>query len=211
MKPLTKSQEKVLRYIADFAREKGFPPSVREIGAALGGIKSSTVAYYIKVLIKKGKLERGSSRARDLRLASPLATYGLSGLGCRGYPILGKVPAGRPNLLEDEVEDTLWLDERLGRSKDSYLCRVKGDSMTGAGIFDGDLLVVRPQKVVETGSIVVAVTPEGEGTVKFLRQKGGLFFLEAANPAYPPISSPFEVAGKVISLVRKFGERRANN
>ncbi|MBI5244521.1 MAG: repressor LexA [Elusimicrobia bacterium] len=203
MRPLTKSQERVLRFIADFAGEQGFPPTVREIGAALDGIKSSTVAYYIRVLIKKGKLERGSSRARDLRLAAAPATFGISGIGTRGHPILGGVPAGRPNLVEENVEDILWLDERISRSKDSYLLRVKGDSMMDLGILEGDLVVVKPQKVAESGDIVVAATPDGEGTVKTLRRKDGRLFLEAANPKHSPIPEPFEVAGKVIAVIRR--------
>lgn len=192
-----------MRFIVDFARDHGFPPTVREIGSAFGGIKSSTVAYYIKVLVKKGKLERGSSRARDLRLASPASTYGISGTGTRGCPILGRFPAGRPNLVQEEIEDTLWLDERIARSKDTYIVRVKGNSMTGRGILDGDLAVVRPQKNADTGEIVVAVTPEGEGTIKTLRRKGDNFYLEAANPNYPNVYQPFEIVGKVISIIRQ--------
>src|SRR4051812_8651075 len=113
MRPLTESQERILRTINDFTRANGMPPSFREIGAALNGIKSSTVFYYIKVLIKKGFLRQGSSRARDLRLASPAAAVGLTGVGTRALPLLGHVPAGKPNLITEEVEDTIWLDERL--------------------------------------------------------------------------------------------------
>lgn len=200
---LSKGQERVLRFIADFAREQGFPPTVREIGAALNGIKSSTVARYIKVLIKKGKLERGSSRARDLRLGSGFSTYGMSGVGTRGHPLLGTVPAGRPNLAEESVEDMIWLDDRISKSKDSYLLRVKGDSMIGAGILDGDLVVVKPQKTAEHGEIVVAITPDGEGTVKRLSCKGAAPRLEPANPNYEPIPQPFEVSGKVIAVIRR--------
>src|SRR3981081_3590241 len=106
MHPLSEKQKKVLRFIAEFARENAYPPSFREIGAGCGGIKSSTVAYYIKVLTRKGVLSQGSSKARDLKLASTSATCGLAGLGIRGYPILGRIPAGKPNLIEEEIEDT---------------------------------------------------------------------------------------------------------
>lgn len=203
MEQLTKSQERVLRFISDFAREQGFPPTVREIGSALDGIKSSTVARYIKVLIKKGKLERGSSRARDLRLTSPTATYGMTGLGMRGHPVLGSVPAGKPNLVEQNFEDMIWLDDRISRSKDSYLLRVKGDSMIGVGIMEGDLVVVKPQKAASSGEIVVAMTPDGEGTVKTLSDKGNSPCLVAANPNYAPIPGPFEIVGKVIGVIRR--------
>jgi repressor LexA len=203
MDALTPGQEKIFRFIADFSRERGFPPSVREIGRACGGIKSSTVAYYIGVLGKKGVLIRGSSRARDLRLSDGPATYGLTGMGTRGLPVLGQVPAGRPNLAQDEVEDTVWLDERVSRSKDSYLLKVKGDSMIGAGILEGDMIVVRPQPAAESGEVVVALTPEGEGTVKTLRRSPKGDVLEAANPRYAPIPMPFRVVGKVVGLVRR--------
>jgi repressor LexA len=204
MSDMTPRQEKILRFVVDFSRQKGFPPSVREIGRGCGGIKSSTVAYFLDVLEKKGLLSRGSSRARDLRLARGTATYGLSGIGTRGHPVLGRVPAGPPNLAQDEVEDTIWLDDRLSKAKDAYLLHVKGDSMTGAGLLDGDMIMVRPQDTAESGEIVVAVTPEGEGTVKTFRRSEKGTFLEPANPRYSPISGPFRIVGKVTGLFRKF-------
>jgi repressor LexA len=203
MHALSEKQEKILRFIAEFARENACPPSFREIGAGCGGIKSSTVAYYIKVLTKKGVLRRGSSKARDLKLASASATCGLAGLGTRGYPILGRIPTGKPSLMEEEIEDTLWLDERLCRSREAYLFRNTGDSMIGAGIFDGDLAIVRPQGTADPDAIVVARTPEGEGTIKTLRRKGQIYYLEAENPKYASIHLPFEVVGKVIGVIRR--------
>jgi repressor LexA len=204
METLTKKQEQVLQFIAHFAKEQGFPPSVREIGTALGGIKSSTVAQHIKALIKKGKIERGSSRARDIRLSSAFTSYGIAGAGVRGHPVFGRVPAGKPNVVDEEVEDVIWLDERVSRSKDSYLIRVNGDSMINAGIMSGDLLVVRPQKSADPGTIVVARTPDGEVTVKRLTKKAEKFYLEPANPKYNPILEPFEVVGKVMASIRRF-------
>jgi repressor LexA len=203
MRPLTENQERILRLIAEFTRENGYPPSFREIGAAFGGIKSSTVAYYIKVLIKKGVLRQSSSKARGLKLASPVTSCGLAGLGTRGYPILGTIPSGKPNLIEEEIEDTVWLDERLCRSREAYLLRITGDSMTGAGIFDRDLVIVRPQRTADPGTIVVARTPDGEGTVKTLRQQGHSYCLVAENPKYESIHQPFDVVGKVMGVIRR--------
>jgi len=203
MKSLTKSQANVLRFINDFSRENGMPPSYSEIGAALGKIKSSTVFYYIQVLIKKGFLRQGSSRARDLRLASPVTAAGLTGVGTRGCHVLGQVPAGKPALAQEEIEDTLWLDERLCKAKDTYLLRVKGDSMIGVGINDKDLVMVRPQKEADPGEIVVALVDNDEGTVKTLRGKGSNAYLEAANPNYEPITGEFQIVGKVIGVIRK--------
>jgi len=203
MHSLSEKQERILRFIAEFARENACPPSFREIGAACGGIKSSTVAYYIKVLTKKGVLRQSSSKARDLKLASASATCGLAGLGTRGYPILGRIPAGKPNLIEEEIEDTLWLDERLCRSREAYLLRITGDSMIGAGVFHGDLVIVRAQRTADPGDIVVARTPDGEGTVKTLRQKGQTYCLPAENPKYALIHQPFDVVGKVVGVIRR--------
>jgi repressor LexA len=203
MHSLSEKQERILRFIAEFARENACPPSFREIGAACGGIKSSTVAYHIKVLTTKGILRRGSAKARALKLASTSMTYGLTGLGTRAYPILGRIPAGKPNLIEDEIEDTLWLDERLCRSREAYLLRITGDSMIGAGVFHGDLVIVRAQRTADPGDIVAARTPDGEGTIKTLFQKGRTYCLAAENPKYPLIHPPFDVVGKVMGVIRR--------
>ena len=208
MLSLSEKQQKVLRFIADYARENACPPSFREIGAGCGGIKSSTVAYYIKVLTKKGILRQRSSKARGLKLAASSAVCGLVGLGTRGYPILGRIPAGKPNLIAEEIEDTLWLDERLCRSREAYLLRIKGDSMIGAGVFHGDLVIVRAQRTAAPGDIVVARTSDGEGTVKTLRQKGQTYCLAAENPKYALIDPPFDVVGKVMGVIRRLSKKR---
>src|SRR5262249_5640731 len=148
MHPLSQKQRKILRFIVNFARKNGFQPTFREIGAAFEGIKSSTVAYYIEVLRKKGILRQGSSKARALKLASPATIRGLTGVRIRAYPILGRVWAGRPG--------------RPGPtgSPKAYLLQISGDSMIGAGIHDGDLVIVQPQGSARSGEIVVATTPD---------------------------------------------------
>src|SRR5262249_265624 len=132
MHSLSRKQQKVLRFIGDFAGKQGYPPSFREIGAAFGGIKSSTVAYYIKVLKKKGTIRQSSSKARALKLASSASIPGLTGIRIRAYPILGSVSAGKPG-------------SSGPRGAKAYLLRISGNSMVGAGIHDGDLVIVRPQ------------------------------------------------------------------
>ncbi|MBI3551584.1 MAG: repressor LexA [Elusimicrobia bacterium] len=202
METLTERQAEVLNFIVSFAREHGFPPSIREIAADLK-LCSSTVQQFVDVLIRKGKLEREPSQRRNLRLGAGLATHGIAGLGSRAHPILGSAPAGRPNLAQEDVEGMLWLDETVSRSKDSYILKIKGDSMIGAGILSGDLIVVRPQKAPDFNSVVVAQTEDGEVTVKYLRKDANGPFLEAANPAYSPIRSPFQVVGRVVSVIRR--------
>jgi repressor LexA len=207
MNDLTGKQESILRFIADFTRRNGGQPSYREIADGRR-ITVGTVQHYIRALAKKGVIKPPSYRARGLRLTSGPPLRGLSGAGIRGYAILGGVPAGKPNLIHEDVEDTVWLDERLCMSRDAYLLRVKGDSMIGAGILDGDLAVVRPQKTADPGEIVVARTPEGEGTVKTLRKKAGRYFLQPENPRYPPIHGHFDVVGKVVAVLRQHVRRR---
>jgi len=112
---LSQKQGKILRFIAGFARKNGYPPTFREIGAAFDGIKSSTVAYYIKVLTRKGMLTQAASKARALKLASPATIHGLAGVRIRAYPILGRVPAGSPGK-----------PGRRGSPK-AYLLRISGD------------------------------------------------------------------------------------
>ena len=190
MHPLSPKQDKILRFIVNFARKNGFQPTFREIGAAFEGIKSSTVAYYINVLRKKGFLGRGSSKARALELASPATIRGLTGVSIRAYPILGRVPAGRPG--------------RRGPrgSPKAYLLRISGDSMMGAGIHDGDLVIVQPQSSARSGEIVVATTPNREWTVKRLRRIRQVYRLEAENPRFASIRQPFKIVGRVMGLFR---------
>jgi repressor LexA len=190
MHPLSQKQDKILRFIVNFARKNGFQPTFREIGAAFEGIKSSTVAYYINVLRKKGFLGRGSSKARALELASPATIRGLTGVRIRAYPILGRVPAGRPG--------------RRGPrgSPKAYLLRISGDSMIGAGIRDGDLVIVQPQSTARSAEIVVATTPNREWTVKRLRRIRQVYRLEAENPRFASIRQPFKIVGRVMGLFR---------
>jgi len=190
MHPLSEKQANVLRFIVNFARKNGYQPSFREIGAAFEGIKSSTVAYYIKVLRKKGILRQGSSKARALKLASPATVRGLSGVRIRAYPILGRVPAGSPGR-----------PGRRGTPK-AYSLRISGDSMIGAGIHDGDLVIVQQKRSARSGEIVVATTPDGEWTVKRLRRRRQGYRLEPENRKFAPIGQPFKVVGRVMGVFR---------
>ena len=190
MHPLSKNQGKILRFIVNFARKNGFQPTFREIGAAFEGIKSSTVAYYIKVLRKKGVLRQGSSKARALKLASPATISGLTGVRIRAYPILGRVPAGKPG------------SPGPRENPKAYLLRISGDSMTGAGIHDGDLVIVQTKASARSGEIVVATTPDGDWTVKRLRRRGRVYRLEPENRKFASIDRPFKIVGRVMGVFR---------
>jgi repressor LexA len=191
MQALTHRQGRIFRFIVNFARKNGFQPSFREIGAAFQGIKSSTVAYYIKVLRKKGILRQGPSKARALQLASPATIPGLTGVRIRVYPILGRVPAGRPGKPGSR-----------GYPK-AYVLRISGDSMIGAGIHDGDSVIVQQKHSARSGEIVVATTPDGNWTVKRLRRRRRVYRLESENRKSPSIDRPFKIVGKVMGVFRR--------
>ncbi|MDE2293403.1 MAG: transcriptional repressor LexA [Elusimicrobia bacterium] len=188
----TPLQRRMLGAIADFVEEHGFPPSIRELGRRLRITSPSSVAYHLRVLEEAGLLKRAGSLSRGMTLSSPP----------NSLPILGRVAAGTGIVAEEDVEGHVSLDRDARRGAD-FLLRVKGDSMTGAGILEGDLVQVRRQDDARDGEIVVALVGE-EGVVKRLRRRGAPPALESENPAYAPIPGPFQVVGKVVGLLRRY-------
>ena len=218
--PLTSRQRQVLAWIEAAARREGAPPTVREIGAALGMRSTGSVRTHLAALRRKGYL--GSPRARRHRglvlghrsrsaLAPVERDRERPGAGALAVPvpILGRVAAGPTMLAEENLEGTLLLGQgMLPRSGDVFALRVKGESMTGAGILDGDLVLVRSQPRAEAGEIVGAMV-DGEVTVKYYRPEGGRIRLEPANPAMRPIlldaaSGPVSFLGRVVGVVRQY-------
>jgi repressor LexA len=214
---LTKKQEEVLEFIRERVREDGAPPTIREIGERFRFRSTGTVRDYLRALEKKGYLRLQGGRARGIELAP--------GLRERRVPILGRVAAGVPILAEENLEGHLDLDRsmRPERGGTYFALRVQGDSMTGAGILDGDFVVVRSKETAEPGAIVVALV-DGEVTVKRLgkqsrksrkgkmqRTKGpredrsGLWLLPE-NPKYEPIrvTEDTRILGEVATLVRDY-------
>lgn len=191
-KEITELQQRILDFIGASLEEKGYPPSIREIGRRLRITSPSSVAYHLRVLEAAGLLKREGAISRGMTLPAPL-----------GLPILGRVAAGSGVIAAEDAEGHVHLDKDLRRGAD-YILRVKGDSMTGAGIFEGDLVQVRRQDTAQDGEIVVALTADGEeGVVKRLRRKGTPALL-SENPAYAPITGPFTVVGKVVGLLRSY-------
>lgn len=199
--PLTRSQRQVLAFIREFIARRRFAPTAREIAARFG-IAEKNGFYYLDVLARKGYLRRGKHQPRRIELlGEPLPRTPAR------VPVLGRVPAGSPLEAVEEIEEELFLDPSLLGEGEFFSLRVKGDSMEGAHICDGDYVLVRAQQNAEGGEIVVAVI-DGEATVKRFRRQRGKVKLEAANPSYPPISVPadspnFRIAGKVIGVFRK--------
>jgi repressor LexA len=195
--PLTDRQQKLLDFIRDYIRGKGHPPTFREIGRAFGFRSTGTVRDHLHALERKGHLRALHGKSRGLL---PQDAF-------QGLPILGRVPAGGPLLVEENVEGTLNLSQDFGGER-VFALKVQGDSMIEAGIMEGDLVVVRAQEQAEPGQIVVAHL-NGEATVKKLVRRGSKLWLQPANPRYKRIVVEGEtrIVGRVIGVIRSY-ERR---
>jgi repressor LexA len=213
---LTQRQRRVLEVIRDSIDRRGYPPSVREIGEAVGLSSASSVAHQLSVLQKKGWLRRDPNRPRalDVRLPedSPHATPALSdlagaapeGMSAPTYvPLVGRIAAGGPVLAEQAVEDVFPLPRELVGEGTLFMLKVVGDSMVEAAICDGDWVVVRQQPTAENGEIVAAMI-DGEATVKTYKRRDGHVWLLPHNPAYEPIpGDDATVLGRVVSVLRR--------
>jgi repressor LexA len=207
---LTTRQRRILDYIRETVQTRGYPPTVREIGEAVGLVSPSSVAYQMGVLQKKGYLRKDANRPRavdvrppselmmhdeaDARAARPAPAY---------VPVLGRIAAGGPILAEQEVEDVFPLPREIVGEGTLFLLAVKGDSMLDAAICDGDWVVVRQQPEANNGEIVAAML-EGEATVKTYRYRDGHVWLMPHNPAFEPIpGDDASILGKVVAVLRR--------
>jgi repressor LexA len=201
---LSTRQQEVLDYISSMVESRGYPPSVREIGEALGLSSPSTVHSHLSTLVRLGYLRRDPSKPRAIEVvdATP-ATAMLTG-PTRDVPLVGRIAAGSPILAEEDVEDVLTLPEQLVGTGPVFMLRVRGDSMVNADILDGDLVVVRRQPTAENGEIVAALIDGEEATVKHLERRSDTIVLHPANEHYEPMvfSEGVEVLGKVVSVLR---------
>lgn len=211
---LSERQQQVLDYIRKTVAGRGYPPSVREIGEALGLSSPSTVHSHLTALVAAGALHRDPSKPRaivvveeaQLDSAATAADAPSRPGRVRDVPVLGRIAAGTPILAAEQVEEVIPLPVDLVGSDPVFLLEVKGDSMVDAGILDGDLVAVRSQKDARDGEIVAALIDGEEATVKRLRRRGGKVILEAENPAYEPLvySDGVELVGKVVSVLRRY-------
>jgi len=199
---LTERQHKILDYIRYVTKVRNYPPSVREIGEAVGLSSSSTVHNHLNQLERRGLIKRDPSKSRTVQLVQD-AELDQQRRNAVSVPIVGHVAAGPPILAEQNIEEHVLLSSEL--AKDGYfMLRVRGDSMVNAGILDGDLVLVRPQQEAPNGSIVVALL-EGEATVKRIERSNGHVKLIAENPAYQPIvTSSVTLVGVVRGVIRLF-------
>lgn len=204
MSELTARQRHILEFIRKTAGDRGYPPSVREIGDAVGLQSPSSVHAQLATLARLGYLRKDPTRPRAIRVAMDAAGVPIDTRGVRSVPLVGQIAAGAPIIAQEHIEEALPLPEELLGSGTLFALRVKGDSMIEAGIFDGDIVVVREQPTADDGEIVAALVDGEEATVKRLRRRGGRVLLEAANPAYAPIEADeVRVLGRVVTVLRK--------
>ena len=196
MTDLTARQEQVLRFIREFTRANGYPPTVREIGSELELSSPSTVHVHLGNLERLGFIRRDPSKPRALELVDAPRPP-------RPLPLVGQVAAGVPILAEQNIEDYVDVPALLRRSDDDFLLRVEGDSMIDAGIHNDDLIVVHRQATAENGDIVVALVGDEATTKRFFRE-GSRIRLQPANDLYEPIVlDQVDLVGKVVGVLRR--------
>jgi repressor LexA len=208
---LTDRQRQALHFIAETVSERGYPPSVREIGEALGLASSSTVHSHIQALQRKGYLKVDATKPRAIELLyDPDTELPLERAAARSVPLLGRIAAGAPILAEENVEELYPMPADLVGDGNVFMLEVHGDSMIEAGIHDGDYVIVRQQPTAHSGEIVAAMMPSEygdapEATVKTIRHRGGAVVFEPANQAFDPFEAPpgTEVIGKVVAVFRR--------
>ena len=205
MVKLTPKQQQIYDYILSFTNQHGYPPSVREIGAAVGLKSPSTVHFHMKGLEEAGVIVKAEGKTRAISL--PGASMGPvaeeEDPHANQIPILGNVAAGTPILAQECIEDYLTFDT-AGLSGEHFALTVRGESMLNAGILPGDLVVVHSQPTAQHGEIVVALIDD-EATVKRLSLKSGQVWLLPENEAYSPIDGTYaQILGKVAAVVRRY-------
>ena len=205
MANLTRRQQEIYNFILAFTNEHGYPPSVREIGTAVGLKSPSTVHFHMKGLEESGLIVKAEGKTRAISLpGAPLsAVEEESDPHANQVPIVGNVAAGSPILAQEYIEDYLTFDTQ-GLSGEHFALTVRGESMLGAGILPDDLVVVHRQQEARNGEIVVALF-EDEATVKTLSRKNGEVWLLPENPDYEPIDGTnAQIIGRVVGLVRRY-------
>jgi len=199
---LTKRQQEIYDFIKRYSARHGYPPTVRDIGKAVGLASSSTVHQHLGNLERIGLLKRDPSKPRAIELLDRAAQELRRVVRPDGLPMLGVVAAGRPILAEENIEEYVAVPAAAGGSDGEYLLRVRGESMKNAGIIEGDLVVVRPQDSADDGDIVVALVGE-EATVKRYFRERDHVRLQPENDDMEPIRSrEVHVLGKVVGLMR---------
>jgi repressor LexA len=196
---LTKRQKEIFEFVKRYSARHGYPPTVRDIGKAIGLTSSSTVHAHLANLEKLGLLRRDPSKPRAIELLVDKAKAAVTG----AVPVVGQVAAGQPVLAEENIEEYVQIPDQAGGDEGEFVLRITGESMQGAGIYDGDHVVVRRQDTATNGDIVVALVGE-EATVKRFFKESDHVRLQPENPAQEPIRTPdAQVLGKVVGVLRR--------
>jgi len=200
---LTKRQQEIFDFIRRYSAKYGYPPTVRDIGKAVGLASSSTVHAHLANLEKIGLLRRDPSKPRAIELLDRAVGTVRGVIGAEGLPVLGAVAAGQPMLAEENIEEYVTIPDIAGGREGEYLLRIRGDSMVEAGILEGDHVVVHPQDTAQDGQIVVALLGE-EATVKRYFKEPDHIRLQPENETMEPIrSKEVKVLGRVVGLLRQ--------
>ena len=199
---LTPRQRRILEFIAETVRSRGYPPTVREIGEAVGLTSSSSVHAQLATLERRGHLRKDPTKPRAMALSDPPRAQGVV------VPLVGRIAAGEPLLAEENVEDHLVVPMGFAGDAEHFALTVQGDSMIGAGILDGDVVIVRSGTAADDGAVVVALLPgpaEDEATVKRLKRTKGRVMLVPENPSLKPFEMDPEgrIIGTVVAVLRK--------
>jgi len=194
---LTPKQTKVLEFIRKRLRQN-FPPTIREIAKELGFSSTGTVRDYLAALQKKGYLKRLNNKSRAIEL--------LKG-NLDKIPIIANIAAGQPDLAYEDIQGFVEPSQILpGQAgfNDTFALKIKGDSMIDAGIMDGDIAIIKKEQTANNSEIIAALLDNNEVTLKRLRQKDNVFFLEPANKNYQPIYKDFTVIGRLVTIIRRY-------
>jgi|TARA_B100002003_G_scaffold111736_1_gene103450 repressor LexA len=206
-KDLTDRQRQILYFVDSHTREHGYPPSVREIGKAVGLTSPSTVHSHLATLQDRDYLRRDPSKPRAIEVRLDPSTGAAVDRGAvRHVPLVGDIAAGTGVLAVENVEESVPMPSEFTGSGDLFMLRVRGDSMIDAGIFDGDHVVARVQPTADPGDLVVAGIPDGEATVKHLRIDGDTVVLVPSNPASDEMRYPadeVDIYGRVVTVLRR--------
>ena len=199
MRSSHENQQRILDFIKAEIEDKGYPPSVREICAAVGLRSTSTVHAHLNHLEQQGLIRRDSTKPRALEVLDGSQSRG------RSVPLVGRVTAGQPILAVENIEEYLSLPQSVLGQGRMFALRVEGESMIDAGIMDGDIVILRQQDTAENGEIVVAMTPDDEATVKRIFYEDNRVRLQPENPTMQPIyADTVTVLGKLTALIRQF-------
>jgi repressor LexA len=205
-------KQRIVDFIAVTVRQRGYPPSVREIAKAVDLASTSAVHHHLQALEREGYLERGASHSRAIRVTPsaamrtgmPSSVIPQVSPDSRVYPVIGEIAAGGPIEAYQDVTETLAVPEAVVASGEAYVLRVRGDSMIDAHITDGDFVVIRPQQTAHDGDIVVAQVEENAVTLKRFYKEKNRVRLQPANDQYPPqFYDAVNIQGKLIGVIRR--------